>query len=239
MEEYTDAYVDFVLEKLDQVRLACKDPIVLVEQRLDFSSYVPDGFGTGDCLIVARGSLHIIDFKYGMGVLVSAEQNPQMMLYALGALNVYDPLYDIDEVSMSIFQPRRENVSTWKISKDELLSWAEYTLKPRARLAFQGEGEYCPGGWCTFCRASVRCRARAEEKMQLAQRELTLPPLLSDNEIEGLLEQLPDLAKWATEIQNYALDAAVNHGKSWRGFKVVEGRSMRKYFDEKAVAEAA
>ena len=239
MEECTDAYVDFVLEQYDAAKQTCADPIVLIEQRLDFSQYVPDGFGTGDCVIIGDRRLHIVDFKYGMGVLVEAENNPQMKLYALGALNVYDGIYDISEVSMTIFQPRRENVSTWTIPAEELKDWAENELKPKAAMAFSGEGEYVPGEWCTFCRAAIRCRARALEKLKLAQSEFRLPPLLTDAEIEEILTILPDLTRWANEITAYATDAAINHGKEWKGFKVVEGRSVRKYRDEVAVAEAA
>ena len=239
MEECTDAYVDFVMEQYEAAKQVCKDPVVLIEQRLDFSCYVPDGFGTGDSLIISDDRLHIIDFKYGMGVLVEAENNPQMKLYALGALALYDALYDIREVSMTIFQPRRESVSTWTIPVEDLKAWAENELKPRAKMAYDGEGEYLPGEWCTFCRAAVRCRARAEEKLKLAQTEFRMPPLLTDAEIEDILAVLPDLTKWANEITTYALDAALNHGKEWNGFKVVEGRSVRKYRDEAAVAEAA
>ena len=239
MEECTDAYAEFVMEQYEAAKQVCKDPVVLIEQKLDFSCYVPDGFGTGDCLIISDDRLHIIDFKYGMGVLVEAEDNPQMKLYALGALAVYDALYDIREVSMTIFQPRRENVSTWTVPVEDLKAWAENELKPRAKMAYDGEGEYLPGEWCTFCRAAVRCRARAEEKLRLAQTEFRMPPLLTDAEIEEILAVLPDLTKWANEIATYALDAALNHGKEWNGFKVVEGRSVRKYRDEAAVAEAA
>lgn len=239
MEECTDAYVDFVMEQYEAAKQVCEDPVILIEQRLDFSCYVPDGFGTGDCLIISDDRLHIIDFKYGMGVLVEAEDNPQMKLYALGALAVYDALYDIREVSMTIFQPRRENVSTWTIPVEDLKAWAENELKPRAKMAYDGEGEYLPGEWCTFCRAAVRCRARAEEKLKLAQTEFRMPSLLTDAEIEDILAVLPDLTKWANEITTYALDTALNHGKEWNGFKVVQGRSVRKYRDEAAVAEAA
>ena len=239
MEECSDAYVDFVMEQVEAARQVCKDPIVLIEQHLDFSCYVPDGFGTGDCIIVSDDRIHIVDFKYGMGVLVEAEDNPQMKLYALGTMELYDALYDIREVSMTIFQPRRENVSTWTIPVAELKEWAEEVLKPKAQMAYDGKGEYHPGEWCTFCRAAVRCRARAEEKLKLAQTEFRLPPLLTDAEIEEILAILPDLTKWANEITAYATDAAVNHGKEWDGFKVVEGRSVRKYRDEEKVAEAA
>lgn len=239
MEECSDDYVAFVMEQYEASKQVCEDPIVLIEQHLDFSCYVPDGFGTGDCVIVSDDKLHIVDFKYGQGVLVEAENNSQMKLYALGALEIYDALYDIKEVSMTIFQPRRENISTWTISAKELKDWAQNELKPKALMAYNGEGDYLPGEWCTFCRAAIRCRARADEKMKLAQTEFKMPPLLTDVEIGEILNILPDLTKWANEITAYATDAAVNHGKEWSGFKVVEGRSVRKYRDEDEVAEAA
>ncbi len=239
MEECSDAYVDFVMEQYEKVKQSCRDPVVLIEQRLDFSEYVPDGFGTGDCLIVGDGRLHIIDFKYGAGILVDAYENPQMKLYGLGALHEFDMLYDIQEVDMSIFQPRRENVSTFTMSAADLKAWGESELKEKAEMAHKGEGDYQPGDWCTFCRAAVKCRARAEEKLKLAQEEFKMPPLLSDDEIEDILHVLPDLTRWANEITAYATDAALNHGKTWRDFKIVEGRSVRRYSDETKVAEAS
>ena len=239
MDAYTDGYVEFVLEQMAEAKKDCKDPLILVEQKLDFSCFVPDGFGTGDCIIIADKTLHIIDLKYGQGILVEAEGNPQMMLYALGALRLFDSLYDIETVSMTIYQPRRENVSTWSIPVDALMEWTENTLKPKAELAFKGEGEFQPGSWCTFCKAAVKCRARAEAKLQLAQYEFAMPPLLTDEEIEDILARLDDLTKWANEIQAYAQNAAINHGKNWRGFKLVESRTNRKYTDEEAVAQAA
>ena len=239
MDMHTDSYVQFVLETLAEVRKNCADPLINIEQRLDFSCYVPDGFGTGDCIIIGDKIMHIIDFKYGQGVLVEAEHNPQMMLYALGALRLFDSLYDIEEVAMTIYQPRRENISTWTIPVAELKAWAENELVPKARLAYEGKGEYRPGPWCTFCKAAVKCRARAEEKLRLAQYEFAKPPLLTDTEIEDILGKLDDLTRWAEEIKTYAQDAALNHGKQWHGYKVVEGRSVRKYSNEDAVVEAA
>ena len=239
MDMHTDGYVQFVLETLAEVRKNCADPLINIEQRLDFSCYVPDGFGTGDCIIIGDKIMHVIDFKYGQGVLVEAEHNPQMMLYALGALRLFDSLYDIEEVAMTIYQPRRENISTWTIPVSELKAWAENELVPKARLAYEGKGEYRPGPWCTFCKAAVKCRARAEEKLRLAQYEFAKPPLLTDTEIEDILGKLDDLTRWAEEIKTYAQDAALNHGKQWHGYKVVEGRSVRKYSNEDAVVEAA
>lgn len=238
MDAFTDGYVQFVLETIAEVKQTCPDPLVMIEQRLDFSCYVPDGFGTGDCVIIADRTMHIIDFKYGQGVLVEAERNPQMMLYALGAIHVYETLYDIDEVALTIYQPRRENISTWTISVADLKAWAENELRPKAALAYEGKGDYCPGSWCVFCKASIKCRARAEAQLRLAEYEFARPPLLSDEEIEGILGKLDALARWANEISAYALDAALR-GKQWKGWKLVEGRSVRKYTDEEAVAEAA
>jgi hypothetical protein len=239
MDAHTDDYVSFVLEQIALAKQTCADPMILIEQKLDFSKYVKDGFGTGDFVLIADGTLHIVDFKYGQGVLVEAEDNPQMKLYALGALELFDGIYDIDTVSMTIFQPRRENISTYTVFKESLYHWAEEVLKPKAALAYDGGGEYAPGEHCQFCRAAVKCWARAEAKMRLAAFEFALPPLLSDEELSEVLVAIGDLTSWANEIMAYATDAAVNHGKQWPGFKVVEGRSNRKYSDEEAVAEAA
>ena len=238
MEICTDDYADFVMEQVTKERRRDPDTQVFIEQRLDFSCYVPEGFGTGDCLIVSKGRLHIIDLKYGMGLLVDSEENPQMKLYALAALTQYEEQYQIKKVKLTIFQPRRENVSTWETSVAKLKKWATKELVPKAEKAFKGEGEYCPGEWCIFCKAAVKCRARAEDKLRLAQSEFKMPPLLTDAEIEDVLAKLPDIKKWADEIQEYALAKALA-GKEWTGFKLVEGRSVRKYTDEKAVIEAA
>ena len=235
MDRCSDEYVSFVREQMGEV----SSPMVLVEQRLDLTRYVPEAFGTADCIVAGGDMLHVIDFKYGMGVLVEAEHNPQMMLYALGALDLLDGIYDIQTISMSIFQPRRKNVCTWSLTKEDLLRWARDDLVEKARLAYAGEGAFCAGEWCTFCRAAVRCRARSEEELRLAREEFRLPPLITDKEIEEVLGEIPDLIKWANAILVYATDAAVNHGKVWKGFKVVEGRSVRKYKDEDAVAREA
>ena len=238
MEECANGYMAFVMELVEEAKKTCPDPVVLIEQRLDYSKYVEEGFGTGDCVIIADGTLHIVDYKHGRGVLVEADNNPQMKLYALGALEQFGEQYQIKKVKMTIFQPRRENVSTWETTAFKLKTWAKKDLKPKAERAFKGEGEYCPGEWCLFCKAAVKCRARAEDKLRLAQTEFKLPPLLTDSEIEQVLAKLPDLKKWADEIQEYALQAALG-GKEWSGFKLVEGRSVRKYTDEGAVAQAA
>jgi hypothetical protein len=237
MEESAESYAAFVLELVAEARKTCSDPVILIEQRLDYSKYVPAGFGTGDCVLIADGSLHIVDFKYGRGVLVEAEGNPQMKLYALGALEIFDCLYDIQTISMTIFQPRRANVSSCTLSRSELLDWAEHVLMPTAKLAFDGDGDYHCGEWCQFCKAKADCRERARMNMALARYEFRAPPLLTDEEVEEILGQLDNLTDWAADIKNYALQAALN-GKRWGGFKLVEGRAVRKYTDENAVAAA-
>lgn len=237
MEECANNYATFVMELVEEARKACPDPVVLIEQRLDYSRYVAEGFGTGDCVIIADGTLHIVDFKYGRGVLVEAEDNPQMMLYALGALELFDCLYDIDTVSMTIFQPRRGNVSTHTIPKADLYEWADTVLAPTAELAWSGEGEYHCGEWCQFCRAKADCRERANANMELAKFEFRQPPLLTDEEVEEILCRIDGLIAWASDIRDYALQAAIS-GKHWSGYKLVEGRANRKYTDERAVVAA-
>ena len=237
MEDCANGYAAYILELVETAKQACTDPVVLIEQRLDFSKYVEGGFGTGDCLVIADGTLHIVDYKHGQGVLVEADDNPQMKLYALGALELFDGIYDIDTVSMTIYQPRRGNVSTHTVFKESLYQWAEEVLKPAAKLAYAGDGEFNCGDWCQFCRAKHECRARAERNLELARYDFKLPPLLEDDEVEGILEKLDALVSWASNIKEYALLAALG-GKQWSGWKLVEGRSNRRYTDETAVVEA-
>ena len=237
MEECASGYAAYVLELLAEAKKVTTDPIVLIEQRLDYSKYVESGFGTGDCVLIADGTLNIVDYKHGKGVEVSADHNPQMMLYALGALELFDALYDIDTVTMTIYQPRRSNVSTYTVSTAELLECAETVLKPTAELAFKGEGEFHCGEWCRFCKAKADCRERARANLALAAYDFAEPPLLTDEEVEEVLSKVDDLVSWANDIKEYALQAAIS-GKAWNGWKVVEGRSNRKYTDERLVAAA-
>ena len=236
LEYYTGIYFDYVCELIAEAKARSKDPIILVEKKLDFSNCVPKGFGTGDLVIVADKILDIVDLKYGKGVEVSAVNNPQMMLYAIGALNLFDSLYDIEKVRMTICQPRFDNISTFEITVDDLIKWAEDVVKPKADLAIKGEGEFCAGEHCRFCRAKFNCRARAEENMKMAQYDFRKGPLLTDDEITEILSGIDELQKWTNDIQAYALDKAVNENKKWDGFKLVEGRSSRKYSNEQAVA---
>ena len=237
MEMYTDDYSDYVVEQYTKAKRYDENAKVLIEQRLDFSCYVPEGFGTGDAVIVSKGKLHIIDLKYGLGVLVNAEKNPQMMLYALGALRKYEKEYEIKKVKLTIFQPRRENVTTWETTTAALKKWANKILRPKAEMAYRGTGKYEPGAHCQFCKATIKCRARAEEKLKLAKEEFKKPPLITDNEIESVLAKIPDIKKWCDDIMEYALEKALN-GKKWEGFKIVAGRGTRKYLNEEAVVDA-
>ena len=180
-----------------------------------------------------------MDFKYGKGVLVEAENNPQMKLYALGALELYDALYDIEEVKMTIFQPRKGNISTTILQREDLLDWAEKELKPKAELAFNGEGEVTYGPWCQFSTCNAVLRARMDYHKQLEKFQLASPHLLTDGEIEEILAHVDDLVKWASEIKDYATKVAVESHKSWAGFKLVEGRSIRQFTNEEAVIQAA
>ena len=236
MNDCASGYAAYILELVETAKKTCADPVVLIEQRLDFSKYVEGGFGTGDCVVIADGTLHICDYKHGTGCLVDATDNPQLKLYALGALELFDGIYDINEVCMTIYQPRRNNVSTYTVFKESLYQWAEEILKPTAETDFAGGGEYNCGEWCQFCKAKYECRKRAEQNLALAKLEFKRPPLLEDDEIESILGKIDALISWASDIKDYALQAAIG-GKQWFGWKLVEGKSNRKYVNEDAVAE--
>ena len=237
-ESVTDEYVDFCIETIESVRASCPDPLILVEHRLDFSEYVPEGFGTGDLVIVADGVLEVVDFKGGRGVRVEAERNSQLMLYGLGALLEFDPLYDIRNVRMTIVQPRLNNISTYETTTDELIRWAEKEVRPKALLAYEGKGEFCAGEWCRFCRARYTCRKRSEYHMRLAERDFKAPDLLTDEEILDILPVAESLNNWVADLIAYATQQAVD-GKTWPGYKLVAGRSVRKYTSEAEVIRAA
>ena len=236
MEECAEAYCQFVMEAVVQSRATSKDTLVLVEQRVDFSGFVPDGFGTADTLIISDKSVCIVDYKHGKGIEVSADGNPQMMCYALGCIQMFDGLYDIESIWMIIFQPRLSNISEYTISKVDLLTWAADTLVPAAKLAHAGEGEFCAGAHCQFCRIKATCRKRAEYNLELARYDFEMPPTLEDAEVEAVLAKADMLAAWVSDIKEYALQRAIQ-GKQWTDWKLVEGRSNRKYTDEAAVAK--
>ena len=224
MGEYVSEYVDLCIEKINE-----SQGIALVEERLDFSRWVKNGFGTGDMVIIGDGVLEIVDLKYGKGVPVSAESNTQMQLYALGAIEQYGYIYDFDHVRMSIFQPRNGGLSTQLMSVDELLAWGE-SIKPIAELAYEGKGEFKAGEHCRFCRAAVQCKALADYNLEIAKLEFRDADLLTDDEVSSVLERVDGLVRYAEKIKTFALAEALK-GHKWPGFKVVAGRSNRRITD--------
>jgi len=237
--EAVDEYVSFVQGEIEEARRVCKDPVFTVEQRVDASEYVEGCFGTADMVIVTDSYIHIIDLKLGRGVQVDAERNPQLMIYGLGVLSKAELLYDPKVVRLTIFQPRLCHSSTWEIAPEELKKWGEEVLRPRGAMALMGAGEFAAGSWCRFCKARNQCRARAEEFLKLAQMEFRQPALLDDEEVAEVLRRSDELAKWAADVYAFAQDEAIIHGKKWPGYKVVEGRSVRKYSSEEEVITAA
>lgn len=237
MMEHSEAYAFFVIERLSEAQAHTADVMLFLEQNLNLTEYIPEGFGTGDAIIIADGLMDIIDLKYGKGVNVSAEDNKQMMLYALGALREFDYMYDIQRVRMTIYQPRLENYSSWEIPVKDLRDWAESELKPRAALAFAGKGEFVPGPHCQFCRIRATCKAHAEFHLQAAKYDFEEAVLLSDDEIADILNRSDAFKKWLTSVEDHALHEAVHNNKKWPGYKLVEGRSNRQYSDTEAVAQ--
>lgn len=237
MEDHVQTYVDIAAEKINAARAKSKDAIVFLEQRLDFSYWVPEGFGTGDLTLITNDLVEVVDFKYGKGVPVSAERNAQMRLYGLGAYQLFNMLYDIRTVRMTIVQPRLDNISTEWLPIDELLTWGNEVVKPIAQLAYEGKGEFSAGDHCQFCQARYTCRARAEANLELAKYEFQDPPLLEQEEIADVLGRATELRSWVADVLDYALVQARDHGVHWPGWKLVEGRSNRKYVDDDAVAD--
>ena len=235
MEECAAGYAAYVVELLETAKQTCSDPVVMIEQRVDFSRWVQEGFGTADCILIADGVLNIVDYKHGKGVEVSAEGNTQLSLYSLGALEIFDGIYDIDRVCVHIFQPRKSNVVSFMMDKADLYQWADTELTEKAQLAYEGQGSFSCGEWCRFCKAKAECRERAEANLALARYEFQSPALLDDEEIADILGKVDALTAWASDVKEYALQQAIS-GKEWTGWKLVEGRSNRKYTSEAAVA---
>lgn len=236
MDRATDMYKDMCMEKFNEAKALSKDAIILLEQRVDYSPWVPEGFGTSDTIIICNKFMEIIDLKFGKGIAISAYENTQMKLYALGDINHLGFLYDIETIQMTICQPRLDSISSFEMNVDDLLQWAEEVVRPRAELAFKGEGDFIAGSHCRFCKVKATCRARAEENTKLACMDFQKPPLLTDEEIVEVLTSIDELINWAKDIQEYALSKAVEENKQWPGMKLVEGRGTRKFMDEEAVA---
>lgn len=235
MDEYTDTYAAIVLEKYNAARALVKDAQLLVETRLAFGQYIPDAFGTADAIIIADGTMEVIDFKYGKGVKVSAWQNPQMLIYGLGAYDKFSFDYRINRVRMTIVQPRIDNLSEYEVSTDDLLAWAANELAPKALIAYSGNGEQKPGEWCQFCKVKSSCRALATLCTEAVTKD---PKLVSAKDLaEDILPILPAVKTWLTGVEDYALQQALA-GVKLPGWKVVEGRSIRKIVNPEGAAAA-
>ena len=227
MLEAASGYRDYVLEAVKDM----DDPQICVEQVVNFSQWAPEGFGTVDCLAVGGDTMKIFDFKYGQGVEVYADWNPQMLCYALGGLAMFSPIYNIANIDLTIYQPRRNHISTFSLTTAELLIWAKDTLEPAAQQAYKGEGTFQPGEWCRFCKAKATCRALTAKNMELAQLEFPEPIGMSSAEIASVLPKLDMLLDWASSVKDYALDQALA-GRKFPGYKLVEGRSNRRFKSE-------
>lgn len=233
MNDAVQAYVNICVEKINEARTASPDAQIKVEQRLDFSRWVPEGFGTGDMVMVSDKYFEIVDLKYGKGVPVSAINNSQMRLYALGMYEAFGYLYGADEVRMTIVQPRLDSVSTETISVDDLLTWGE-EVKKKAKIAFAGKGEFCAGNHCRFCKARNTCRAHAEYELKNVKEDLQTAEL-EDFEISDILLRAKNIKTWLDGLESYALGKALD-GYDWPGMKLVEGRSNRKITDDTIAA---
>lgn len=220
MQNCAEEYCNYVLEQYEKAKEYYDDALIFIEQRLDFTKWVKDGFGAGDCVIVADQVLHIIDYKHALGVLVNSKENTQVLCYALGALEAFDNIYNIEQSEMTIFQPCREKIPTSYVTKDYLFDWAKNVLKPKAQLAYEGKGEFKAGNHYKFCKAKATCRKRAEMNLELAKYDFKIPDTLDDFEISAILPRIDELIKWGKDIKNYALSKA-SFGTHFDGFRFV------------------
>lgn len=239
MFEYADDYSSFVIQRFNEAKKHTSDAELFIEQKIDLTRFIPEGFGTGDAFIVADGVLEFIDLKYGKGVKVNAFENKQMTIYALGAYLEFSILYDIQSVRMTIYQPRIDNISDpYELSVKELLDWAENELKPKADMAFKGEGKYVPGDHCRFCKAKAMCKANAQKQMKpITSNHYKNPDLMNKLDVAYIVKEADAIKKWLTSVEDFALSEALK-GEEFEGLKVVEGKSNRKYSDADAVAKA-
>lgn len=232
MDKATDFYRDLIIEKFLTVKKTCKDAKLLLEQRLDFSEWVPEGFGTGDVVIVSDTLLEVCDFKYGKGVPVHAEGNPQARCYGLGAMRRFGVLYGFTHIRNTIIQPRLDSVTEETLTREELLEWAETQLKPKAMLAWRGEGEFNPGDHCKFCAARAICYTRATQSMRIFSHGFATPDVIPDEAIPEILEVADTAIDWLNDLKHYALSQAMR-GQEWRGYKLVRAKKPpRKWKNE-------
>lgn len=235
--EAVEAYVDYVMGVWREAKKLDEFAEIHIEDKVDLTAYIPDGFGTNDVVILAGSRLFVIDLKFGRGVRVSAKDNPQLKLYGLGAVEKHGILYDLQDVVLSIHQPRVSSPSEFELSVEDLLGWAENTVKPKAKLAFEGKGDFVAGTHCHFCKVSNRCKALANHNLQLAEHDFAEPTLLSDSDLVEIYERSDLFTKWLTKVTDYVKAEALA-GKKWEGLKLVEGRSVRQITSESAVRSA-
>lgn len=236
MDEYVGEYVDLVIQKFEDAKEKDTEAALLLEQSLDFSDWVSEGFGRGDAIVIADGTLEIIDLKYGRNTPVTAANNPQIRLYGLGAYNTFGAIYDIETVCLTIMQPRNGGESSEVLSVGDLLDWA-VSIQPSAQKAYEGKGDLTPGPHCQFCRAAVRCRALAAYQLDMAKYDFKDADQLTDTEVADVLARTDELVTWANKVKSYALTEAVEHDVHWPGWKLVEGRAVRKISEPDQAAE--
>jgi len=234
MEEEVDKYTTYVLEEFNAAKRETPGAVLMVEKRLDYSHIVEGGFGTGDSTIIADRLMHVIDLKYGKGIRVDADENAQLMLYGIGALRATDLLFDIDTIRLTIVQPRLNHISTWDISVLDLIDWAESIVKPKAAMAYVGDGVQKAGSWCKWCKVKPMCATLAAQNVELAKHEFADPYLLTDDQLLDVYKQQPMLVDWVSAVAEYIKNEAIA-GKKWKGYKLVEGTARRKWSNEPAI----
>lgn len=236
MEEYIDVYTDYVVNLYEEAKKRTPDALLLLEEPVDYSNYAPEGHGTSDVVLIADGTMHIVDLKYGKGVPVDAVGNPQLRLYALGALNSFLPLYDIHTVTMHIVQPRLDSITSDSMAVEELTRWGEEYVKPRAHLAWMGAGEYVAGDHCRWCRCKPRCSAYHKRMLEIGELDDRMPGELTDEELGKVLERADEIASWAKNVKEWAQEQALD-GHSFPGWKLVAGRANRVLTDQQSALE--
>lgn len=237
MLDYVYQYVDYVKDELTASCTETADAILIVEEKVDLRQWIPESFGSCDAIIIADGTMKVMDLKYGKGVPVSAIGNKQLMLYALGAYDKYCLMYNITQIDLHIVQPRINNINSWSVNTEELLKWADTTVIPAAQMAFDGKGQLKSGDWCKFCKVKARCRELYKANIELAKYDFASPQdLLTDEEIADIIDKVPRLVEWANSVLAYATEEAVENGKVWPGHKLVAGRYTRKFTNEIDVA---
>ena len=238
MELYVEKHTDYVLQQFTEAKRLTPDAVLLIEKKVDITHLIEEGFGTCDVIIIADGTMEVIDLKYGMGIRVSAEDNSQLKLYASGALEEYEMLYDIHTVRLTITQPRMDSISSWEISTEDLIKWGQEVVKPKALEAYAGAGEQVVGEHCIFCRAAPKCKAQLELAKATAQKAFTDDEvqLISDDELVDIYAKIPLIKKWFDKVTDHLYQEALD-GKKWEGYKLVDGQSRRGWLDEQAAID--